>query len=422
MVKIFEHIKYDLSQNLLKYNCDLSRNLLLNIYSYSESISNTNYEGLFSLFCNEVISLYYHSLILTISHVYKDSEIVEAIKEAIDSLEDPNILTNNDILEMKELESKAMKKFEEYCQSTSIDIDNINYKFQIRNVLIQIFDFLMKGVLCNSVHVNIYLRNLTFTNQGTINMKKTILRILKEPCLSPTSKFELACYYFIDDSTIRNLYFADKSEEEEEEKYFTSNTKFITDYSLYYWEWQIRGTRRLVTEASSFYLQSRSPWSRADMQSDVAILIIFQKAIEENNELAVQYLWVNHISKMPKSEEKLSDAIRLAASSSTEVNTCLFLIFQIQNNELKSLLKEISLVILKNMIKNVRWYYLFMKIFNELKIYLSSKAMAELLSCLAKSHCQDYPFGFTYKTISEYICSMPVRAYDSFRARYESEN
>ncbi|KAL7634087.1 UNVERIFIED_CONTAM: hypothetical protein RMT77_015415 [Armadillidium vulgare] len=402
----FQCVDYDFTQNYLSYNRSASRNELVDINE-------------FSIFCNykRFFSLYYYALSSLVVHVYKDSEIVEEIKKTIYSFEDPINLTDKDVLDMKDLECKVLKKFEEHCKSKSIDLYELrSYKFPIHNVLLQIYDFLIKGGMHDSIHVNRYIKNLMFSSQGTINLKKTILRILKEPYLSLISKFEVACHHFIDDSTIRELYHTAKNEESID---FSSNTKFVTDYSLYYWEWEILGTRRLVTETSSFYLQSRSPWSRADVQNDVAVLIIFQKAVEDNNELAVRYLWNNHISKRAKKEDQLSNVLKLSVSSPTKINICLFFLFQIKYNELNRVLNEISFVILKYIIKKVRWHCLFIEIFKELQPFLSLQDMAELLYCLIESFCRNYPMGITFNMLSDYLASIPRSAEARVIANWE---
>ncbi|KAL7637851.1 UNVERIFIED_CONTAM: hypothetical protein RMT77_011463 [Armadillidium vulgare] len=372
MDKKFPYFQYDLSQNLVHY------------------------------VRKEFVPLHIQSLILTIASIYKDSHIIEAMKKTIDSLEDPQNLTNNDIIKIVKLQSIAKETF----------VLKLNGKYTrpfvdwfIHYVFMQILDFFIKGAMHNSIPLNVYLENLTFTSQGTINLKKTILRILQGSSLPLSSKFAVACHYFVDKYFIRNLYNSDKSEKEE--KYFTANPKFITDYSLYYWMWQIHGTRKLVTEANSFYSKSGSMWSRAELPNEVAILIIFQKAIEDNNELAVQYLWTNHISKMTGKFEKLSNVLTVAFTDTTKINICLYLLFQIQNNEVKWLLKFISNEMMKCIIKNVRWYYLSINIFKEFVTFFSTDNILELLYMMSEDQCRYHSSRIAYSSIKDHVLTMP---------------
>ncbi|KAL7637854.1 UNVERIFIED_CONTAM: hypothetical protein RMT77_011466 [Armadillidium vulgare] len=367
----FKYYEYDLSQNLFYYKY------------------------------KKLTSLYDHSLILSIAHIFKDPEIFEAFKKTIVSLEVPRCLTDHDYFVLKELESKTRFKFITSCKLKCINIDKLHsYEEQIHNVLMQILDFFIKGVLLNSVDVNRYLKNLTFTSQGTINQKKTIIRILQEPSQLLCSKFEVACYYFIDICLIHNLFHSPTTVDEK--KYFAS---FISrDYFQYFWMWQIYGTRDLVSQTSSI-------WSSIDVHRDVALVGIFQEAVRDNNELAVQYLWANHISKMADKNEKLCDALQLAFLDVTKINICLYLLFQIKKPKLiESILKCIANEIMKNIIKNNRWHCLFINIFKKLKLYLSSDDIAELLHSIVGFHCLDYPGGITFNILRKNSRSMSVKA------------
>ncbi|KAL7630796.1 UNVERIFIED_CONTAM: hypothetical protein RMT77_018989 [Armadillidium vulgare] len=214
MEKRFKNFDYDLSHNLV------------------------NYVG------EEFVSLFNHSLILSIANAYKDPEIIEEIKKTLDSLEDPKNLTDNDVFKIDELQYMTIDKMYE---SSIIILDlyysnrRPDYELMLHLMFMQILDFFIKGAMRNSIPLDLYLKNLIFNSQGSINLKKTILRILQGSTLPLTSKFEVACHYFIGNCFIRNLYNSDKSENEG--KYFTANPKFIKDYSLYYWMWQIHDRR-----------------------------------------------------------------------------------------------------------------------------------------------------------------------------------
>ncbi|KAL7637855.1 UNVERIFIED_CONTAM: hypothetical protein RMT77_011467 [Armadillidium vulgare] len=378
MEKQFKNFDYDLSQNLVHYKQ------------------------------KELVSLYDHSLILSIAYIFKDSEIVEAMEKAIDSLEGYKNFTDNDIIALKELELKTSKKFVALCELQSINKDKLHsHEDQIHNLLIQILDIFIEGGIHNFIDLNQYLKNFTFTSQGTVNLKKTILRILQESTLTATTIFEVECHFFIENSEIHNLFHTLKHDNEK--VFLTSN--FIKNYSLYYWMWQIYGTRELVTKICSFHIKSDTIWSRTDVDNDVALVSIFQEAVRDNNELAVQYLWDNHISKMTDKNEKLCDALQLVFLDETKINICLYLLFQLQKFDLiESNLKCLSHKIMKNIVKNNRWHCLFIDIFEELKNYLSLDNISEVLYDLIKFHCQDYPRGISYNILFKYSRLLPENA------------
>ncbi|KAL7637850.1 UNVERIFIED_CONTAM: hypothetical protein RMT77_011462 [Armadillidium vulgare] len=364
----FKYFDYDLSQNLAYYKK----------------------KGLMSLYDN--------SLLLSIVRIYKNSEIIKAMNKTICSLKDPRNLTDNDIIKIQEFESEMREKFVLYCRLKFDNKGTSFTKWLIHYIFMQILDFFIKGVMHNSIPLNMYLKNLTFTSQGTINLKQTILRILQEPFLPLSSKFEAACHYFEDSCIIQYFYLTHKSKMLE--KIFSSNPKLITDYSLIYWMWRIRGI-------SNFHLKFGSAWSRTDLHNDVVIARIFQKAVKDNNESAVQYIWTNHISKMPEKDEVLSNTLKLAYTDADKINICLYLLFQIQSNELRNLLECVSYEIMKSLIKNIRWHGLLINIFEELKMYLCSADITELLYLMNEHHCRYYPRGITYTLLIRYFISMP---------------
>ncbi|KAL7637852.1 UNVERIFIED_CONTAM: hypothetical protein RMT77_011464 [Armadillidium vulgare] len=373
----FKYFEYDLSQNLVHFSQ------------------------------KKCTTLYIHSLILSIAYAFKDSEIIEEIIKTIDSLEDPHNLTNNDIIKIEEIESKVKNTLIlNSREKLNPELTKPFYEWFIHYVLMQILDFFIKGAMHNSIPLNVYLENLTFTTQGTINLKKTILRILQRSPLPLPSKFVVACHYFVDNSFIRKFYHTFKNEKEE--KYFTENSKFITDYSLYYWMWQIHGKRTLVTEASSFYAQSDNSWSRSDLSNDTAVLFIFKKAVKDNNELAVQHLWTDNISKMTRKFEILGDVLKLASTDPAKINIFLYLLFQIGNNGTKYLFKCISHEIMKNVIKNIRWYALSTKILRELKTYLSQDNAEKLLYITNENNCFHNQIKRAYSMVT-YLYLMPLR-------------
>ncbi|KAL7637720.1 UNVERIFIED_CONTAM: hypothetical protein RMT77_011329 [Armadillidium vulgare] len=242
-------------------------------------------------------------------------------------------------------------------------------------VSMQIYDFVTKGVITDIIELELFLQNLYFTNLGTINLINTVLRILKEPSsLSQTIKFNLACYYFIEEC-IHNL-FENLNTVEEQFKELLNDSLFVQ-----FW----------------IHIIENFPGSSKEISSDT-ILSLFQTAVENNNEIAVHYLWFNFING-GSNRKMVFEKIIPIIMCPERINICMFLLFQINESEFEIYFKSSKLIIIQNIIKNIRWHSHLFRIINMVKSDIDINFLESLVIILTESYFSTYPVGINAEAI-----------------------
>ncbi|KAL7630409.1 UNVERIFIED_CONTAM: hypothetical protein RMT77_019427 [Armadillidium vulgare] len=108
---------------------------------------------------------------------------------------------------------------------------------------------------------------------------------------------------------------------------------------------------------------------------------------------------------MPNSADILKYVLNLAIPCTDKTNISIYLILQINNNELEDILKSNYFIIIRNIVQNIRWHSLFAKFFNELKNYFEVDDFLNLLTCLTDTYFIDYR-TFIDLTLN-YVNSLP---------------
>ncbi|KAL7631604.1 UNVERIFIED_CONTAM: hypothetical protein RMT77_018092 [Armadillidium vulgare] len=279
-------------------------------------------------------------------------------------------------------------------------------------VAVQICDMLRKNKASSTyiIDAKFILQNLVLNCEGTINLKKTARRILSRTTtneLTPYYKCKLGCYHFMEEivlnryATTLNL----KQFRGGFESYFNDET--INKF-LYFWKWFIRRCNKYLLndfcDYETFIIRVKN--SSLDEEESVQLLInIFETSVTCNNENAVHYLWFNYISKMPNSAEILKYVLNLAIPCTDKTNVSMYLISQVNNNELEHILKSNYFIIIRNIVQNIRWHSLFGKFFNEVKNYFEVDDFLNLLTCLTHTYFIDSP-TFIALTLN-YVNSLP---------------
>ncbi|KAL7637730.1 UNVERIFIED_CONTAM: hypothetical protein RMT77_011339 [Armadillidium vulgare] len=119
------------------------------------------------------------------------------------------------ISEIKSLELKYINEFEDEWTVVVRKVEKMALEF----VVLEPLQYLVKKVIsftASEIHMfllknrlfdsRLFLENFVYTTQGTINTKKTVLEVLKNSDLTVELKFEMACYYFVETSVIRDCF------------------------------------------------------------------------------------------------------------------------------------------------------------------------------------------------------------------------
>ncbi|KAL7637751.1 UNVERIFIED_CONTAM: hypothetical protein RMT77_011360 [Armadillidium vulgare] len=373
MEKKFKNISYDLAQNIISEEKD------------------------------EPKSLKYHSLMLLIVHicksftVWKRSDIMKHICKNISCIRsstEPShyfdiakkitqLITEKHIFPSSSFQSINISKFHTLINET------------VFFVAMQFCDMLKKIIILtdDDRDVKLFLNNLVLTCQGTINLKKTVIRILKRSITENFTNYDkclLACYYFIEETIL--CYHSTRVHTNRFEDYFNCRSQEKENLFLSFWKWFVG---RKTKEA--FNIMDGNPTfedikSSPNLNEDESIELsnVFEQAVLSNNENAVQYLWINYISRMPNKVQILEKVLTLAIPHTNKTNIVMFLIFQINNNELEDFFKSNYFIIIQNIVKNIRWHSLFPKIFNELKNYFNADDFFRLLTDLTHTYFIDH--------------------------------
>ncbi|KAL7643670.1 UNVERIFIED_CONTAM: hypothetical protein RMT77_005653 [Armadillidium vulgare] len=259
----------------------------------------------------------------------------------------------------------------------------------------QICDTLKKIIILTDDNrdVKIFLNNLVLTCQGTINLKKTVIRILNK-CISTNfsqkDRCLFACYYFIEETVLNH--YSKRVLTKPFEDYFICRSQEREKQFLSFWKWFI-GRK---TEKAFIAMYSCQKFENIKESSDLNTKEyfehsnVFEQAVLSNNENSVQYMWINYISRMPNRVQILGKVLKLSIQHSDKTNIIMYLIFQINNNELEDFFKYNYFTIIQNIVKNIRWHSLFPKIFNELKNYFNANDFLKLLTDLTHTYFIDH--------------------------------
>ncbi|KAL7630027.1 UNVERIFIED_CONTAM: hypothetical protein RMT77_019850 [Armadillidium vulgare] len=279
-------------------------------------------------------------------------------------------------------------------------------------VAVQICDMLRKNNYSNIFirDAKFLFQSLVLNCQGTINLKKTVIRILSKEITFELSNYyrcKLGCYYFIEEILINN--FPSLVVSTRFESYFGNKFNEVkTVQFLYFWKWFIRRCNKYLPNDFFYYYEiiNRVKNLSLDENESMNLLNIFEISVICNNENAVQYLWFNYVSKMNYSAKILEYVLNLAIPCTDKTNISIYLISQINNNELEHILKSKCFIIIRNIVQNIRWHSHFAKFLNKLKKYFEVHDFINLLISLTDTYFIDYP-TFIDLTLN-YVNSLPV--------------
>ncbi|KAL7630492.1 UNVERIFIED_CONTAM: hypothetical protein RMT77_019331 [Armadillidium vulgare] len=303
MKRKFPKIHYDLSQNFLLYK--------------------------------KLQRLDHLSLILCSSYYMKKLNILEKLKEIDFGMED--ILSNNKVIRVIDdlvREIGMIIFLDLQLLVLKVELSESYLKSTISSVLEQTISFLNVAKVYLLDERQLFVKNLVFTSQGTVNTKMTLVKVLNKEEILVYRKFRLAAHFFLEKQIVRSYY----SILTEEKKDSLSNVDIEDDFACYYWVWQIKGSREPIKDFFVYYFDTtirEVVCSRFDSDNfDLIVQNIFHRAVKQHNEIAVQYLWNNYVSGVNDRELILYNSISQYMAKVSHINIVMFLIFQTGKEEL----------------------------------------------------------------------------------------
>lgn len=351
MNKKFPHITYDLSQNKLSY-----RNM-------------------------ELVRLEHYSLVLSSIYFLKQTNLFEllgGLNLKGEFLFDLNFCNSVDQL-IRDIHDKITDYFD-----SGLNLHMSYVRSTIRSMIVQIIWFIKSFEMYLMNDKLLFINNLVLTNHGTVNTKKTVIRVLEKENLKPIQKFILAAQFFLGKETV-NIYYEQLSDNEKESFY---HVNIENDFALYYWIWQLRNCQEF-SENFFIFLEKFTilPKNWEDFKGDDLVYgIFFQKAITYHNEMAVHYLWTNYISKMEKRETLLLEVIEKYWEILKHSNILIYLILDVRDNELKSVFDTYCSILQTITFHRKRFRKIFFKVFKVLKTHFNLHDYFNLLYSITSSY------------------------------------
>ncbi|KAL7637741.1 UNVERIFIED_CONTAM: hypothetical protein RMT77_011350 [Armadillidium vulgare] len=230
---------------------------------------------------------------------------------------------------------------------------------------------------------------VVFTSQGTINTRKSLYYLRNENFNRVFQRLQLSCHLFLEDDVKQHFLC------------LSNNVKanvvaeMKNDFSIEFCVREAKIYDELLLEAFEGY-----PHDKESNYKDS-----FIKAIETDDEIAVDYLWKNKI-KIDERSVILEIALKKFAGNSLKTNIIMFLLFQVNENEFEDFFRSFSFSVIENVIKEVRWHCVFDKVFDALKIYFNNVFVLKIFRLLTESHCILCPLELNLDFVVNFFSSL----------------
>ncbi|KAL7630491.1 UNVERIFIED_CONTAM: hypothetical protein RMT77_019330 [Armadillidium vulgare] len=315
------------------------------------------------LFYKNLVRLDHPSFVIFSSYYLKKLNIFEALGEIDFEMED--ILSDNNVISV--IENFVTKIQRNISKDFGIKLKLLDtyVKSSIFLVIERTVSFFQVAKIYLLKEQQLFVKNFVFTSHGTVNTKMTLVQVLDNENLREYRKFKLAAHFFLGKQIVRYYY----SLLTKEEKDSLSNVDIDDDFACYYWVWQIKGSRAPIKNFLSYYWDRLMSVKecRLDVQkSEFAIQNIFERAVKNHNEIAVQYLWVNHVSNLNERELILKHSILSYKEKASHINIIMYLISQAEEEELIGFFHSDRYKNLMLFYTNKRWKFLFFDVLNTL--------------------------------------------------------
>ncbi|KAL7630490.1 UNVERIFIED_CONTAM: hypothetical protein RMT77_019329 [Armadillidium vulgare] len=355
----FKNISYDLSQNFLYYR-------------------------------GNIVTLYNHSLLVSAVYFLKKNGIFELFEKLIFGA-DGN-LSNLESLRLVEkfvqgIEKKIYEYFLSEYKFSSPDRSKIHY------VVLQVIFFIRIDKIFYFDEKDLIIKNLIITSQGTVNIKKTINRMLEKGDLTPYHKLMIAAQFLVNEETVIK-YFEQLTESEKIA--FDSHIK--TNLENSYWIWQIKRSPKGIplsiiplSLANKLDADGQCTINGDEIQRyDIDYLNIFRRAVRNRNEMAIHYLWENFISKMIHKESIMNEIILSNWWNFTYLNIVMYFLLKVIRWQLMDFFDSEGFKIPMLIFSNPRFKVIFFEVFESLRCHFDFTGYLILLSFVTHSYHNRY--------------------------------
>ncbi|KAL7637727.1 UNVERIFIED_CONTAM: hypothetical protein RMT77_011336 [Armadillidium vulgare] len=351
----------------------------------------------------KMVSLVDYSLIMCISNTFKKLSERYNWSEKLSNARGLTSTLYKVYLSFEDLiEDKVLNDLQFIPFDSKFTISYIKQKIKFMGM--QIVDFLTKGDCFYLVNMAKFLDNVIFTCQGTINKHKSVLQLLKKFSDFPYTKFRIMCHHFFGEIIKTNY----EKLPDFSANYFDEN--MAKDYFLQFWMWEIKTPHPSVPEILNEDILDTT-WFAPYVNDSVLYVRVFFKAIETNNEIAVEYLWTNKISEFEERERILERALNLAVKYSIKTNIMMYLLFQVYENELDNFFNYNYFSLIQNIVKNVRWHCVFFKIYELVKRNFDLHNFLKIFRSMSDSHWENnYIAELNLDLIVNFFSSLPELA------------
>ncbi|KAL7637740.1 UNVERIFIED_CONTAM: hypothetical protein RMT77_011349 [Armadillidium vulgare] len=325
---------------------------------------------------NELESLKNHSLNLRIGKIFKDI-----------------LRTTWRVLECNEkfLKLEKLVSFQIANETDPLNIDPSLRKEKVHFIKLQIINFIAKYPYSHIECLEIFFPYIVFTGQGTINTMKSVRAFGMANSEFFLKRFRVTCYLFLKKDvkrTFKNLPDLVKLKVVSEMK---------KDFFINFCIRDAQIDHQLLRKAFDGYPHDNNSVNYKDY---------FFKAIDTNNEIAVEYLWRNKISKMRGGDAVLRKALIWIVDKPLKTNILIFLLFQVNENEFEDFFRSFSFKVIGIVIKEARWHCLFDKIFDVFKIYFNCDFVLKIFCILTEPYCTCCPTGLNLDLVVKFFCSL----------------
>ncbi|KAL7631075.1 UNVERIFIED_CONTAM: hypothetical protein RMT77_018616 [Armadillidium vulgare] len=352
----------------------------------------------------ELVRLDLYSIILSTSYYLKRLNILTEL-DKID-FEKEDVLSDSKIICLIQGWLKIILDKVLEIADSRLKLLKTHVAFTIELVLVQAISFYKIAKIYIMKEKNIFIKNLVFTTQGTVNPRKTAIKVLSNEDLSHEREFKLAAYFFLSEEIVQH-YFNNLTNPQK----LSFRVDIDEDFTCYYWIWIIERSRKAIKDyyACTWSEKGKKLECRSDiMRNDFTLQNIFRRAVKHHNECAVQYLWTTYISYFRERQLLLEECICEYYNKPTHTNIIIYLISKSRLYEMTDVYITKGFKIQMLFYDNKRWIDLFFEILVKIQIYFEDYQYFFILRNIANSYPGKDPNDVDLRFLKYFFLMVPI--------------
>ncbi|KAL7637753.1 UNVERIFIED_CONTAM: hypothetical protein RMT77_011362 [Armadillidium vulgare] len=342
-------------------------------------------QNLVSLYAVEKLQDY--ALLLCVCNCMKNNVTAEDINKMISSQTDGlnlrGVSFSSDFLSFLKMILCKVKK----CIGSNINFSDDFIERVVYVLMSEIIDFFKIIDFPTLDGINLLLKHLVITHQGTVNTMKTVTGIFQEEKIAINNKFYFAAEFCLEDIVTECYSMLSNSER----KYYT-NVKIEDNYMTYFWVAQFTTFKETIRSLEAHGLSKNMKRKNNVQRKKFASMVqnVFEKAVKDYREMAVYYLWNKYISKMSERETIVKRVIYPYINKKcNQTKIVMFLILETRTDEMTTFFDEKGFKILI-LTFIPRWHILFFIFFTILKSHFKDEVYKKIFCELITNYrCQN---------------------------------